>query len=125
MSGGGCGGTYAGPSIFPRWLPSQATVYHKLSQLSQSSPITFLHWRAVAIATAGLVQSLSVTRPVCKWAPRATISTVPSYGSSAGVGYFRPTSAFPTSIKGQGSPALRALLAEGLTEYSSDTSRRH
>ena len=34
-------------------------------------------------------------------APRATINTVPSYGSSAGVGYFRPTSAFPTSIKGQ------------------------
>ena len=42
-------------------------------------------------------------------APRATINTVPSYGSSAGVGYFRPTSAFPTSIKGQVSPARRSL----------------
>ena len=29
-------------------------------------------------------------------APRATINTVPSYGSSVGVGYFQPTSAFPT-----------------------------
>ena len=61
------------PLHFSPVAAQSATEYLKLSQLSQSSPITFLHWRVVTIATTlstiGFGQSLSATKPICKWRP--------------------------------------------------------
>ena len=58
------------PLHFSSVTAHSVTEYSKLAQLG---PITFLHRWAVAIATAlpaiGYGQSLTATKPVCKWRP--------------------------------------------------------